>query len=208
MPFVSASIEAYGKAFLHAFKFPAHAVSGLLLGKRFQEDGAIFVADAVPLFHAMPISCPNAMLDVALSQSLAVAKTRGLQLVGLYTANELANDNAVSPGSQKVASYMIEKFGMASLIVWQLINNCVTLQTATPAVSQYFISGSSNAMTLSSLSFSRWNTGTCGVDAISSDEALQKVREALESFAHTKLADFDMHLENPQFDYFNEKLAF
>ena len=204
---VSSSIDAYGKAFLHAFKFPSQPVSGLLLGKRAQEDGgSLFISDAVPLFHTSALSCPNAMLDVALAQCHAVAKTRGLQLVGVYVANELATDNSVSAATSKTVAYIIDKFNLASLVTWQLLNTHLHPGATSPAAAQfvYQSSGVSNSVPLR---FARWNTGTCGLDAETSDTALAKVREALEAFAHTKLADFDMHLENPQVDYFNEKLS-
>lgn len=209
MPSVSTSFDAYGKAFLHAFKFPAQAVSGLLLGKRIQEDREVFVADVVPLFHALPIACPNAMLDVALAQAVAVAKTKGLQVVGLYSANELAHDTALSSGAQKAALYMMDKYSMPSLVAWQVLNSQVkSSDAAAPAVQQFVLSGSGGGrMTAVDVAFSRWNTGTCCVEEASSEEALRKVREALEAFVHTKLVDFDMHLENPQLDYFNSKIT-
>ncbi len=50
------STLAHAKIMLHAAKHPAAAVCGLLLGQRTASDGALHIADAIPLFHSPPLA--------------------------------------------------------------------------------------------------------------------------------------------------------
>ena len=140
---ITTSFEAYGKAFLHCVKFPSQGVSGILLGKRTGSDSSnascnlcdVIIADTVALFHALPISTPHPMLEVALIQCASAAKARGLHVVGIYVANELATDNDLSSMSKKVSQHLQDKFSNSSTpwVVWQIQNNLIKSTATTPA---------------------------------------------------------------------------
>lgn len=70
--------RAYIKAILHALKYKANAVNGVLLGSA--DGGSVKVVDAVPLFHTQLALAP--MLEVALGQARLLS-TRAVPLRAL-----------------------------------------------------------------------------------------------------------------------------
>lgn len=84
-------------------------------------------------------------------------------------------------------------------------NSAIASAAAAPALQQYLFVGDS--VTKVGVQFGRWNTGLCAVDAVPTDAVLTKVHhQLLDSLTHTRFVDFDMHLENPGLDHFNDKL--
>lgn len=103
------SKEAYSKALLHALKFPARPIFGLLIG---HGSGSVEVTDAVPLFHNH-ILAP--MLEIALMQSEIFAKQNGATIVGCYFANERVEDKS-TPASVSQVFKTLQEHG-ATLIL-------------------------------------------------------------------------------------------
>jgi len=56
---------AYEKIILHSFKYPSQSVTGVLLGKKNEDEKVQLITDAIPLFHGN-ILAP--MLEIAVMQ--------------------------------------------------------------------------------------------------------------------------------------------
>ncbi|KAI7866766.1 hypothetical protein BDF14DRAFT_1809742 [Spinellus fusiger] len=94
----SVSTGAYAVPLLHAAKYPAATVCGVLLGKT---DGSkVHVVSALPFFHHWTALTP--MLEVALQQAEAYAAHQGLVIVGWYQANKRADDMTLHENAVRV----------------------------------------------------------------------------------------------------------
>lgn len=204
------SSEAYTKAILHCLKYPTQPVSGLLVGKRIGSGAStsIFVADAVPVTHTQIATSPSPVLEIVLLQVLAVARTKGQSVVGVYVANEIADDVSISDHTLRVLRHVAEKAGSPPIALWMIRGTDVDSQTDV-AVSQTVYPtpnpGLSNGDSVP-LKFARWNSDTCSTVDIATTAALAQVVAATDSTLFAKLNDFEDHLENVAKDYFNETL--
>lgn len=220
------SADAYGKALLHCFKHPTQAVGGLLVGKAVSSVGTesnarplVYVADAVPLCHSLPLGAPNPVLDVATMQVAAMRKTQGLSVVGFYVANERADHNTVADWTRRVVRSMAEKHGVGNgtnsgglpFVLWQVDNEKITPKCDAVAVNCFLIEdparlGASEPTVTTPVAFAKWNTETCNTKAVPTESVLRALRRLVDAFAYSKLCDFEDHMETPLLDYNNPRL--
>lgn len=109
MPLVySINKSALLKILLHSASHPSYSINGLLIGRKHgkaaakalqgepgspssaQDKGSIEILDCLPLFHTSLSLSP--MAEVGLIQAEAFARSKGLQLIGYYQANEQIAD--------------------------------------------------------------------------------------------------------------------
>ncbi|KAG5510891.1 hypothetical protein JKF63_06392 [Porcisia hertigi] len=241
---VVASPEAYTKALLHCYKYPAQPVMGMLVGKRLSEDaGALaqgnanlsnahnspgaasstsssvcYVSDAVPLFHTLPMTAPHPMLEVAYAHVQYAAKTTGQSLLGVYIANERLQDNSISPVTKKMLDALQARMpSNMKLLVWFVSNVCltspptglaITSLTADRCLCDITISPPSKASADELMTFGRWNSDTLAPEVtVSEENVMESVSNALDAFAHYRLADLEDHLEDPSITYLEQPLT-
>ncbi|CAJ1005844.1 putative Uncharacterized protein family (UPF0172) [Leishmania naiffi] len=150
---VVASPEAYTKALLHCYKYPAQPVMGMLVGKRLNDDAGAaaqstgspnsthaplgaasgtsssvcYVSDAVPLFHTLPMTAPHPMLEVAYAHVQYASKTTGQSLLGVYIANERLMDSRISPVTKTMLEALQARMpSNTKLLVWFVSNEFLT----------------------------------------------------------------------------------
>lgn len=200
---MSISSDAYIKAVFHAMKHPTQPVMGFLLGKPSTDQ--IYISDAVPVQHTNGAVFHSPTVEIAFMHCQTVGRAKGLSVVGIYAANELAKDNAVSELTKRWAGYVGEQ-GTAGqpVIVWQINNSLVRADNkSNVAITQYH---SSNYRTEVPVVFSRWNSSSCSAENIDTKLVLEKFSAATDKFLHMKLWDFEEHLEDVSLDFFNQKL--
>jgi ER membrane protein complex subunit 8/9 len=205
---VESSAVAIAKAIFHASKFSTQAVFGLLVGKRLQSHHC-FVVDAIPITHTLPAVCPHPVMESALAMVSAFATSKGLVVLGLYVANERLDDNGVSDYTATIVRYLQSKVSGASsgLVLWQLQNPKLKAASSfggTAPVEQYIYTSSSTAASTLPLSFAQWDGDACKTSPVDDSRVLAAVKNGVLNFEHSKLVDFEDHLENVALDFFNE----
>ncbi|KPI88673.1 hypothetical protein ABL78_2211 [Leptomonas seymouri] len=234
---VVASPEAYTKALLHCYRYPTQPVMGMLVGKRLSEDSTAagsagqsgaasgggsssncFVSDAVPLFHTLPMTAPSPMLEVAYSHVQYAACTTGQSLLGVYIANERLLDNKVSPITKKMLDALQSRMpSQTKLLVWFINNECLTSPpmglaivslTADRCNPEKGIPLPSQVPAEESMTFGRWNSDTLAPGApVTEEGVMETVSNALDAFAHYRIADLDDHVEDPSINYLEQPLS-
>jgi len=187
--------EAFATAYLHTLRYSTCDVSGVFLGK--DVEGHVFVSDAVPLFHSTLLTGSSPMLQVALLQCAAVAKTRGLNIVGMYFANERANDKSV-PANVRAALANVQGRTPVLCVAQWTGGNPFDVVVSTKV--------GGGELRVVPLQFQRWSKDTCTPDEAKIDDVTTLVREAVVQLKHHQLVDFDHHLDDPGRDHFNPKL--
>lgn len=214
---VVTSTEAYTKALLHCYKYPTQPVLGMLIGKRIGGGDGCYVADAIPLFHALPMTAPHPMLEVAYSHVQSLSKTRGLMLLGVYLANERIDDRTVSTLNAALLDAVANRMpGSNKLLVWFVDNESLTSPPTGSSITSYYhktipagtdVPRPAAVPVDQQLAFGQWNSDTVSPEVTQSAEAaIMSVGEALEAFAPYRLVDFEDHLENPQLNYLEQPL--
>lgn len=213
MPHVVSTPAAYSKALLHAYRYPTQAVLGFIVGKRMVESTptTFYVADVHPLFHSLPMTAPHPLLEVAFYQCQAAAKASGVTLLGVYFANERADDESVSPILMRPLLEWLAQRLSARPLVWILQNKFLTSTPTQLAVMSYVDMGASSPIPPAPSCrpcIGCWNSDTLEAEANSTAEAaVESLTNALEAFAHFRLMDMEEHLENPQVNYLNQSLS-
>jgi len=93
------------KLLLHAIQNPHASVSGILLGK-FITSTTLSIRDVLPVCHSHPT---KPILDMSFRLAEA-ASSDDVSIVGWYTCNERAEDNAASSASHRIAHSIGERY--------------------------------------------------------------------------------------------------
>ena len=104
------------KILLHAIKYPAFGVNGVLISK--MDKGSVTAVDAVPFVHNYLSLVPA--FEAALCQVDAHVKASGgkLQLLGYYQANEHSKDTHLSGAGKQLAAKLAALYpGAIALVV-------------------------------------------------------------------------------------------
>ncbi|EOD15362.1 hypothetical protein EMIHUDRAFT_451733 [Emiliania huxleyi CCMP1516] len=172
--------EAYCLMFLHACKYPARAVNGLLLGTAAGD--SVKVQKALPLFHSSFALSP--MLETALMLADEHCKSSGkLQVVGYYQANELCDDLELGPFGKKIAQKIRSVCPLAACL---LIDGARMQPTARePGLLPLDADGKRSAAALS----------------LPDAAAVQRLDAYLQHGGQHLLVDFDAHLDDATKDW-------
>ncbi len=137
------STEAYAKIMLHALKFPARPVFGIVLGR--EEGKNLYVCDAIPLFHNYPLA---PMLEISMMQVLTASsallslhlsyiycfqvesfcklqRAQPLKILGSYCGHELSDSKEIPPQAIKLSSKIYDSFEDAILFAVSCCFPCV-----------------------------------------------------------------------------------
>eukprot|EP00049_Salpingoeca_infusionum_P000829 m.42655 g.42655 ORF g.42655 m.42655 type:complete len:215 (-) comp10723_c0_seq2:1425-2069(-) len=103
-PLVELSRSAYAKAVAHAAKFPDNAVNGVVIGT--VEGSRVTVQDALPLMHThLQLSM---LVEAAMTQAVAYAESKQLQVVGYYHASKIASQMEMDTITKTIAERIRE----------------------------------------------------------------------------------------------------
>ncbi|GAA5980074.1 hypothetical protein JCM10908_001523 [Rhodotorula pacifica] len=182
----SLSSLAYLKVVLHAAKYPANTVIGLLVGTVDAASSTCTVSDAIPLVHAWTDLAP--MTEAGLQLAQIYADQHQLVFLGLYVANERLGDQAIPHGAQKIADALRKERPNAFVLV---VDN-EKLASPEPALIPYTSSknGTWSPTTLSSVKISL-------TDASIPQKALSAARQG----RYAELGDFDDYLSDAGVDW-------
>ena len=140
---ITVSQEAYTTILLHCAKYPASAVTGILVGTNNNQDAII--VHAIPLQHHWNQLSP--MIEVGLSLIQAHLSTGKLAIIGVYFApsdNVSSTKSELNPLPFKVAQTISTKVGADSIALQ--INNAKLADSKVDlhALSAYNVSSSAN----------------------------------------------------------------
>eukprot|EP01062_Namystynia_karyoxenos_P062822 TRINITY_DN55689_c0_g1_i1.p2 TRINITY_DN55689_c0_g1~~TRINITY_DN55689_c0_g1_i1.p2 ORF type:complete len:247 (+),score=65.57 TRINITY_DN55689_c0_g1_i1:92-832(+) len=222
--------QAYGKAYLHAFKHPSQAISGLFVGK--VVDGpagcTVYVHDAFPLFHTHLHLRP--LFDVALAQVAELAKagyggqSDGWHIIGYYAAESRVDDDTPTAFTEKVGKSLAAAADGAKpqpcAFVAQIVNRRITASPQEFAMKIYNVNPSVTQMSQAAagadgvtdgehLRFGYLDSGNVPRDVVDGAHAvMERLGLALrEGGLLDKLADFEAHLERIELDITNAEVA-
>lgn len=181
---------AYVKAVLHALKYPAQAVNGVLVGTSGPNGAGVKIVDAVPLMHGQLALAP--LLEVALTQVEAHYEAQHLRIVGYYQANERAGDLELSSAGKKIADKIASHFPGAVAL---LIDNLKLPNLLDPAPAQ--------VMKLYQ-GYQKWTAdeSPSGVE-LEQPGAPKILAEYIRESRHQRLADFLDHVQDITCDWLN-----
>ncbi|XP_074838897.1 ER membrane protein complex subunit 9 isoform X2 [Carettochelys insculpta] len=183
---VEVSARAYAKMHLHCARHPHAAVNGLLLGRWGGPPECVCLSDCVPLFHGPLALSPMLEVDVWASRS-------GLFLAGYYQANAGLDEQSPTPLALKLASRLAELFEGAVLIM--LDNRKLSPSPRVPPLTvleqceRHWVPKDKNLI--------MWRDW---------DSSRHLGKALLEAKAHTRLVDFDAHLDDIRRDWTNQHL--
>ena len=132
------------KALLHSIKYPSASVNGILLADKKSNSQAVTVVDAIPVLHSFLTLAPvleTALIQVRVAalmaaaihcfpstqfhmQIAAYAKEQGLQIVGLYHANERFDDSELGQSARKIADKLYANSALACAILVRPTMHC------------------------------------------------------------------------------------
>ncbi|CAD6890853.1 unnamed protein product [Tilletia controversa] len=215
MPSAAASItinpQAYAKVVLHAAKYPASTVRGLLVGRRSSESSShsFEVVDAIPLVHSWTDLAPATELGCALAQAHlssanAGGASAGAQIIGLYEAPAVMGDRELSRAGTKLARKIASIGGSSSPAgaIVLLVNNSLLLSPSSGhALLPFLLSAQENLANAEAQSLPSSST-------VLSDEAatIAAVSTAVQNGLAEKLYDFDDHLTDTRQDWLSNSV--
>ncbi|KAI9486397.1 MAG: hypothetical protein EXX96DRAFT_41594 [Benjaminiella poitrasii] len=185
------NLHAYAIPLLHAAKYPASDVCGVLLGKN--TTAGIEVQTAVPFFHHW--TTLTSMLEVALEQVNIYAKKNDLAIIGWYHGNARLEDHVLPERAIKVAE-TIKKNNNDKAIIFLLDNKQISkLDQDKSAITPYI--NSDNQWKKIKEPFKNEEASFIENDVYS------KVCGLFSSSAYNRIHDFDEHLEDVSLDWLN-----
>ncbi|CAO3642195.1 unnamed protein product [Cunninghamella blakesleeana] len=177
-------LHAYTIPLLHAAKYPASEICGLLLGK-VDNELITSITTAIPLFHHWTTLTP--MLDLALEQVELYAEKKQLQIVGWYQANERINDKALHDNGLKVVEAIRQRYKAA--VAFIVDNEKISS-----------LENKSSAIVVYNYIEQQWKVNKQAIQDINED-FYPKVRGYFSASTYQRIIDLDDHLENIDLDY-------
>ncbi|GAA5984072.1 hypothetical protein JCM11641_005590 [Rhodosporidiobolus odoratus] len=181
----SIALLAYLKVVLHAAKYPASTVAGLLIGTT--SPSGTTIVDAIPLLHHW--SEMSMAMELGLQLAEVYVKQQQWSILGLYVGNERLGDTSVPHGLGRAAEAIRKERPEALVLV---IDN-ERLASGETALIPYLF----DAAAASWRSFTLPAAQVSLADARSAVAALDQVKAK----RHVALGDLDEHLENAKVDW-------
>ncbi|MBN3304433.1 EMC9 protein, partial [Amia calva] len=187
---VELSCMSYVKMFLHAGRFPACSVNGLLLSPG-PQGGSVCVSDCVPLLHSRLPLAP--ITELALQQVDVWCAQKKLRIVGYYQANASMTDSSPTPCAVKIADKIAEHYSNAVLVMVQSAK--MSMQERLPPIVVYERrDGHWTLKDKQQIMLRHW------------EQTRAIANELLASGTHNLLVDFDSHLDDIRRDWTNQEL--
>lgn len=194
------SQESLLKVLLHAAKYPANSVNGVLIGKAADTSSStsdVTVDDVIPLLHTNLTLAPA--MEIALTQMDGYAKSIGDVIIGYYHAESRAATNDMSPVGRRLAERINSKHSAS----------CVLLVDAT-RLDAFCTSGDGCPVDLMTKDPSKGWKRSPSAELVLTSGNWKSLHERFMALftaqAHHSLVDFDSHLDDISLDYLNKKL--
>jgi len=197
---VTFGLEAIAKTILHATKYPASSVNGLLIrkfasGKGDTENKGIHCEDAIPLTHINMSKFCTPTMEVALAQVEQHCKDSKSEIVGYYQANQDIDNH--SPDF--IAARIVEKLQEVNpnLIIVLIDNEKLDSNLEEiPFVTYKFSDG-------------KFKVHESRIRLVPDEQgSLSTVSALIQAKAYRQLIDFDNHLDDLRENYWtNPKLT-
>ncbi|KAF7731988.1 hypothetical protein EC973_007093 [Apophysomyces ossiformis] len=190
------ALRAYALPLLHAAKYPARQVNGVLLGHVKGEK--VIVSTAVPFFHHWAAMTP--MLETALQQVLDTvcekqveiyASQKDMEIVGWYQANARQDDSSLHEDAVRVANTIRQQTKQAIIFV---VDNEQLEQLSEGTILPYTFS--ENQWRCHKQAFTQESD-----ISLSYNDTFAKVRGLFSTSAYKSIVDFDDHLEDVSSDW-------
>ncbi|KAL9941058.1 hypothetical protein V8E36_000546 [Tilletia maclaganii] len=231
---ITVEAQAYGKVVLHAAKYPASTVRGLLVGSSSSSNssaggGSVTITDAIPLVHNWTDLTPVTEIGCALAQAhlSSTAGSSGPHIVGLYEAPALMGVREPSRAGVKLARKIASLSAGASAptssssgAVVLVVNNSLLLSPSSGhALLPFFLPASASAAGTVTASSSTSSSSSGGAQAepkllpssstVLVDEAgtIEAIRAAIEGGQAEQFVDFDDHLADTRKDWLSNAVS-
>ncbi|KAL3140444.1 hypothetical protein ABBQ38_004703 [Trebouxia sp. C0009 RCD-2024] len=181
------------KVLLHAAKYPAASVNGVLLGRTASDRPIVEIVDAIPFLHSFLTLAPA--LETALIQASSYARQKGLQLVGYYHANERFDDTELASSARKVADKLYSHNSSACAVLVNSPKLAKGLRTKSGEFLQLYLKDEGGRTWVKGSSL-KYDSGS----------VLSVLPEMCSQGRHQRLSDFDDHLNDISRDWRNEEL--
>ncbi|OZJ06206.1 hypothetical protein BZG36_00789 [Bifiguratus adelaidae] len=196
------SAAAYGVPILHALKYPASEVLGLILGKQEGDDKNVTIETSIPLLHQWTVLTP--MLEVALEQADLYATKRNLKISGLYYAGASSSGLTIPSHVTKIAE-KIRNNSTFDTPILAIDNNKVKDDQLDTMLVPFLYKD--NQWRAQRTTFGAVDA-TASVQSISftlqdKQQSLNAIEAVLDKQGYDKLVDFDDHLEDVSLDWFS-----
>ncbi|DBA99170.1 TPA: hypothetical protein ACH3X3_011792 [Trebouxia sp. C0006] len=188
-PVYACDQSAILKILLHSAKYPAASVNGVLLGRVKSDKKTVEIVDAIPLLHSFLSLAPA--LETALVQVSSYAKQQqDLELVGYYHANERFNDSDLGTPARKVADKLYSNNDVACILLLDSSRLQSSLQKN--AAGEFF------QLYLKDEGGRNWVKSPTDSSSLKYDSGsvLSVFLQMCTEGRHTKLSDFDDHLND------------
>lgn len=194
---VTFELDAFAKVILHAAKYPAYPVNGLLIRSKAAgggDLGVIHCEDAIPLTHVFLSKYCTPTMEIALAQVEQQCKDSKSEVVGYYQANQNVEDTSPDFIATRIAEKLHDS--NPNLIVVMVNNEQLD----------------SNLETIPFVVY-RFNEGKLKIQdrpirlVPDDQECLATVSALIQAKAYRQLIDFDNHMDNIKEDYWaNSKI--
>ncbi|KAH8550959.1 hypothetical protein BGW37DRAFT_496674 [Umbelopsis sp. PMI_123] len=187
----SVNERAYALPLLHAAKYPASEVCGILLGDTSSNSDTVNITRAVPLFHHWTTLTP--MLELALQQVDLYATKNKLDIVGWYVGNENNTERSLNEHTIKT----IDK-------IWRQNENAIVFLIDNDNIDLH--NNKESAILPLVKTGGQWQHSkspfTAGSDfELINVDTFAKVRGLISNGQYKEVADFDIHLEDASVDW-------
>ncbi|CAI5741041.1 unnamed protein product [Peronospora destructor] len=188
----SVETSTYIKLMLHAAKWPASSVCGVLLGQK--EGQGVLISDAVPLFHHEAPSAP--LLEVACAMvDASCQKSPRWQIVGFYYAGNGYSPSDSSTGISHFVGKVADKMEQNCARACVLVVDNDALETETK-----------NGLHFLQKDVKRgWTQMEKRLKV--ADDSTKVLTRALQQNVQKDVVDFEEHLENPRKDWRNPHIV-
>ncbi|PIC51650.1 hypothetical protein B9Z55_002077 [Caenorhabditis nigoni] len=174
----------YSTIILHCLKYPSKGVFGLLIGNK--KGDKVTITGCVPLSHeSTPLAPP-----LELATSLVHGKF-GASLVGVYFSNSTPSDTSLNVYATRLADRISNVTSSPAVLV-QVMNERLVSDCEQDRLVAYEKDGES------------WKEAKT---IFQGSNFLRGLQAVIRKKLYRELADFENHLDNPEFDFYNTNLS-
>ncbi|XP_057523128.1 ER membrane protein complex subunit 8/9 homolog [Amaranthus tricolor] len=183
--------NAYIKSVLHALKYKASSVNGILVGRFDASKGIVQISDAIPLSHSNIGLLPS--LEIALMQIEEHYASQDLSLVGYFHANERSNDYDLGNVAKNIGDHLCRYFPQTGILLLdnRKLESLPKVKDRSPVMQLYSRDGS------------KWKLEESNRLVIKEPAANLILQDYISTQQWEDIVDFDEHLDDVSKDWLN-----